>query len=318
MTDAQKRFCDEYLKNLNATEAYKVAYPKCKKDETARANSSRLLTNDNVKEYIEEQMKEREKRTKVTQDMVINELKAIAFSNATDFASVKGNAVIISDTDKLSKDTKKAIVSIKEGKNGIEVATASKLQALELLGRHLGMFKDRVEISKPTSETIEEIDKYINLYSENREYYSYDKAYKNCLLALAYCYSYAVMIDIIKILGSGSSSEESRTEYKEESSYSDIPDEFRNEDGSLVNYYKILWEDEYIESEYEKYVKYTRKDIDKQYKKMAKKYHPDKHADDKEKAEAKFKEIQNAKDILFEYRDRYDEIYLEYFRRKYK
>ena len=161
MTDAQKRFCDEYLKNLNATEAYKVAYPKCKKDETARANSSRLLTNDNVKEYIEEQMKEREKRTKVTQDMVINELKAIAFSNATDFASVKGNAVIISDTDKLSKDTKKAIVSIKEGKNGIEVATASKLQALELLGRHLGMFKDRVEISKPTSETIEEIDKYI-------------------------------------------------------------------------------------------------------------------------------------------------------------
>ncbi|WP_297205319.1 DnaJ domain-containing protein [uncultured Brachyspira sp.] len=189
----------------------------------------------------------------------------------------------------------------------------------EELKNNYNIVKNSIEeFGYPFTIWLEEIDKYINLYSENREYYAYDKAYKNCLLALAYCYSYAVMIDIIKILGSGSSSEESRTEYKEESSYSDIPDEFRNEDGSLVNYYKILWEDEYIESEYEKYVKYTRKDIDKQYKKMAKKYHPDKHADDKEKAEAKFKEIQNAKDILFEYRDRYDEIYLEYFRRKYK
>ena len=45
MTDAQKRFCDEYLIDLNATRAYKVAYPNCKKDETARANGSRLLTN---------------------------------------------------------------------------------------------------------------------------------------------------------------------------------------------------------------------------------------------------------------------------------
>lgn len=161
MTNAQKRFCNEYLKNLNATEAYKVAYPKCKKDETARANSSRLLTNDNVKEYIEKQMKEREERTKVTQDMVINELKAIAFSNATDFAEVKGNTVFIADTNTLDEETKKAIVSIKEGKNGIEVSTASKMQALELLGRHLGMFKDKLEVSKPTSEITEEIDKYI-------------------------------------------------------------------------------------------------------------------------------------------------------------
>ncbi|WP_297245023.1 DnaJ domain-containing protein [uncultured Brachyspira sp.] len=188
----------------------------------------------------------------------------------------------------------------------------------EELKNNYNIVKNSIEeFGYPFTIWLEEIDKYINLYSENREYYAYDKAYKNCLLALAYCYSYAVMIDIIKILGSGSSSEESRTEYKEESSHSDIPDEFRNEDGSLVNYYQILWEDEYVESEYEKYVEYTRKDIDKQYKKMAKKYHPDKHTDDKEKAEAKFKEIQNAKDILFEYRDRYDEIYLEYFRKKY-
>ena len=161
MTDAQKVFCDEYLKSLNATEAYKVAYPKCKKEETINAAASRLLRNVRVKEYIDKQMDERQKRTEITQDMVINELKAIAFTNATEFAKVKGNSVLISDTDKLDGSVKKAIVSIKEGKNGIEISTASKVQALELLGRHLGMFKDKLEVTRPTGEITEEIDKYI-------------------------------------------------------------------------------------------------------------------------------------------------------------
>ena len=56
MTDKQQIFADEYLKDLNGTRAYKVAYPSVKKDETARANASRLLTNANVKKYIDEQL----------------------------------------------------------------------------------------------------------------------------------------------------------------------------------------------------------------------------------------------------------------------
>ena len=191
----------------------------------------------------------------------------------------------------------------------------------EELKNNYNIVKNSIEeFGYPFTIWQEEIDKYINLYSENMEYYAYDKAYKYCLLALAYCYSYALMINTINILrgeSEESKSEETKTEYKEESFYTDIPKEFQNEDGTLANYYQILWEDEYIESEYEKYINYTRKDIDKQYKEMAKKHHPDKHTDNKEKAEAKFKKIKNAKDMLFENRDRYDEIYLEYFRKKY-
>lgn len=52
LTEKQKRFADEYLIDLNATRAYKVAYPSCKKNETARTNGSRLLTNANVSEYV--------------------------------------------------------------------------------------------------------------------------------------------------------------------------------------------------------------------------------------------------------------------------
>ena len=41
----------------------------------------------------------------------------------------------------------KAIAGIKRGKNGIELKLNDKEKALELLGRHLGMFKDRIEVS---------------------------------------------------------------------------------------------------------------------------------------------------------------------------
>ena len=58
MTNAQKRFCDEYLIDFNATRAYKAAYKSCRKDETANVNGSKLLRNTKVKEYIAEKQQE--------------------------------------------------------------------------------------------------------------------------------------------------------------------------------------------------------------------------------------------------------------------
>ena len=49
----QKIFCEEYSKHGNGSLAYKTAYPTCKKDDTARANASKLLANANIKKYIE-------------------------------------------------------------------------------------------------------------------------------------------------------------------------------------------------------------------------------------------------------------------------
>lgn len=147
MTEKQKIFADEYLIDLNATRAYRVAYPSVKRDETARANSSRMLTNANVAKYIADRMQERQKRTEITQDRVLEELAAIAFARATDYAEVKGECVGIKDTDSLTDQQIKAIAGIKEGKFGIELKLNDKEKALELLGRHLGMFKDKVEVS---------------------------------------------------------------------------------------------------------------------------------------------------------------------------
>lgn len=168
MTDAQKRFCDEYLIDLNATRAYKVAYPKCKKDETANAASSRMLRNVKVQEYISEKQKEIEERTEITQDKVIKELANIAFFNIKNIYNNNGTLKAIKDID---EETIRAISSVKvlqkagamkisinmEGKDNevpiehiqeqtIEFKTNDKVKALELLGRHLGMFKEKVTI----------------------------------------------------------------------------------------------------------------------------------------------------------------------------
>ena len=152
MTKKQKIFADEYLIDLNATRAYKVAYPRVKNDDIAAANASRLLRNAKVAAYISERMQERQKRTEVTQDRVIEELAAIAFARATDFVQIVDGCVVLTDTKELSETQIKAIAGIKEGKFGIELKLNDKEKALELLGRHLGMFKDKLEVSGLESE----------------------------------------------------------------------------------------------------------------------------------------------------------------------
>ena len=151
LTAKQKIFAGEYLIDLNATTAYKVAYPKVKKDETAKAAASRMLTNVNVASYVEKRMKDREKRTEITQDMVLKELAKIGFADVTDFVTIedKGTykAVQVKTTDEMPGDKLGAIAGIKEGANGIEIKLNDKGKALELIGRHLGMFKDKLEVS---------------------------------------------------------------------------------------------------------------------------------------------------------------------------
>lgn len=158
LTEKQKKFANEYLKDLNATKAAERAgYAK----KTAGSQGNRMLKNVEIKNEIEKKMKEREKRTEVTQDKVIKELAAIAFARASDYAKVVSRKIKDSEsgrekeiatvklinTDELTDEQIAALSCIKEGKYGIEVSLCDKERALELLGRHLGMWKDKVEVS---------------------------------------------------------------------------------------------------------------------------------------------------------------------------
>lgn len=188
LTEKQKIFVDEYLIDLNATRAYKAAYPKVKNDSTAAAAGARLLRNVKVQSYIEQRMKERVQRTEINQDKVVQELAKIAFSKGTDFVRVamktgyrpilddegdvidyepyEYQAVEILNTDEVPVDSQAAIAGIKQGANGIEVKLNDKVKALELLGRHLGMFSDKLEVTGDMNNpfaglTTEELKKLI-------------------------------------------------------------------------------------------------------------------------------------------------------------
>jgi len=143
LTEKQRRFCEEYLIDLNATRAYKAAYPSIKKESTAAQAGSRMLRNVKVAEHIRERMEDRQKRTEITQDRVLRELAAIAFADVTDIVSFNGGRVVIKPTDDLPRETRKIIAGIKEGQYGTEVKTYDRIRALELLGKHLGMFEPR-------------------------------------------------------------------------------------------------------------------------------------------------------------------------------
>lgn len=151
MTDKQKRFCEEYMIDLNATQAaIRAGYsPK-----TAQQTSHENLLKPVIQNYISQLQAKQSRRTGVSADRVVRELARIAFVNAGDLidpetASVKLDA---------SRDDLAAVQSVKVktfGEDGLEheVKLADKLKALDLLGRHLGLFSGAAEapLAEPES-----------------------------------------------------------------------------------------------------------------------------------------------------------------------
>ena len=155
----QRRFVDEYLIDLNATQAaIRAGYSQ----KTAAVIGAQNLIKLNIQAALSERMKDREKRTEITQDMVLKELAKIGFSdirNAVKWGSsvpmehpdsgemvmVHGLAMIASD--EIDDVTAAAIAEVSEGRQGLKVKFHDKRAALVDIGRHLGMFKDKVELT---------------------------------------------------------------------------------------------------------------------------------------------------------------------------
>ena len=149
MTKKQKLFIEEYLIDLNATQAaIRAGYS----PETAGSIGSENLKKPEIRARIEKAMAERSKRTGINQDRVLMELAKIGFVNISD--------VVDPETAKILPDAKDedlaCIQSIKikptEWGTEREVKMYDKKAALVDIGRHLGMFKDKVEFSGVENE----------------------------------------------------------------------------------------------------------------------------------------------------------------------
>ena len=145
MTKKQKRFCEEYLIDLNATQAaIRAGYS----PETAYSIGQENLKKPELHTRISRAMAERSKRTGINADRVLTELAKIAFVNAADVIDAS-DATFREDA---APEDLAAIQSVKVktfGEDGLEreIKMADKLKALELLGKHLGMFEDRLKVA---------------------------------------------------------------------------------------------------------------------------------------------------------------------------
>ena len=163
----QRRFVEEYLIDLNATQAAtRAGYSPA----TANEQGARLLAHASVKEAIRRGQAARSERTQITQDMVLRELAKIGFSDIRravkwrsslvteedqpdggDVLVVKtivSNTVELIASEDLDDDTAAAISEISQNATGgVKMKMYDKKGALVDIGRHLGMFVERHELS---------------------------------------------------------------------------------------------------------------------------------------------------------------------------
>lgn len=148
LTEKQKKFVEEYLIDLNATQAaIRAGYS----TDTAKDIGCENLAKPNIRTHIDKTIAERSKRTGVNADRVVRELAKIAFVKADDVISID-DATLKHDA---SDDDLAVIQSVKvktiPTKNGEgverEIKLADKLKALELLGKHLGMYTDKIDMN---------------------------------------------------------------------------------------------------------------------------------------------------------------------------
>lgn len=166
LSPKQKTFCEEYIIDLNGLQAaIRAKYSKA----TAQQQSSRLLSNVKVQAYIKVLKDKRSERTEIRADRVLEELAAVGFARIDDFLKVEeqtttdivgfdeegkpisntwtAKSVNIFETDNIDKKKIPAVASIKQTKEGIELKLHDKIKSLELLGRHLGMWKDKIDVT---------------------------------------------------------------------------------------------------------------------------------------------------------------------------
>lgn len=137
MTDKQKRFCDEYLKDLDSIRAYMSSYTNVKDRLTASKAAYNLMIRPHVREYLDEKLKE------------------IESNKIADVAEIMEYLTNVMRGEEQSEE----LMTIGKGNGFTEITreakkptTAERTRAAELLGKRYGMFTDnyKAEISVPT------------------------------------------------------------------------------------------------------------------------------------------------------------------------
>ena len=164
-------FSDEWLKDRNGTEAYKVAHPGTKNDNVAGVSAHLMLKRPHVAEYINKKLDKMSAIAQIDQEWVLNRYKSLVEFSIKDFLDDEGNLKPLSEIPEnvlyAAHGFKSLKQMIKEGKNGKTKITSTLLHdlkfsdkraVLDSIGRYLGMFeKDNLQ-KVPRVITVELVD----------------------------------------------------------------------------------------------------------------------------------------------------------------
>ena len=158
LTPKQERFCQEYLIDVNATQAaIRAGYSKRRADQSGY----QVLRKIEVQATIKRLIHERARRTDIKADSVLQELKRVAFASMTDYATWGPDGIKLVGSERLTPEQTVAVAEISEtttqhgGSKSIKLH--DKLKALELLGRHLGLW-DKNGQTEQTPEWVQMLE----------------------------------------------------------------------------------------------------------------------------------------------------------------
>jgi len=159
-----QRFVTEYIRTLDPSASYLYIHPTHTK-KTSYTASHKLLKKDEILAAVDEKVKERNARVEVTQDQVLREVLNAAMMDPIDLFDEKGN---LKDLSMMPSYVRRCISGIEvealyegRGKDRVLVGYAKRLKLvskdkmLELLGRHVGLFPNRHELSGIGGKPIE-------------------------------------------------------------------------------------------------------------------------------------------------------------------
>jgi len=148
LTDKQKLFIKEYLIDLNATQAaIRAGYSKKNADKIG----PELLGKTRIKEAIKKAMDKRSDRLDITADNVLKELAKIGFSDMRKFTKWGPEGIDLKKSGELSDEDAACVAEVSQSITGaggsIKFKLHDKKGALELLGKHLGIFNEKMELT---------------------------------------------------------------------------------------------------------------------------------------------------------------------------
>jgi phage terminase small subunit len=143
-------FAQELAKGKAQADAYALAG--FKRDD---GHAARLAGDGRIKARVADILGQAAAKTGVEVETVLRELVAVGTADIGRAVEWNGEKVTLKDSASLPAEVRAAISEVRQTRDGVAIKFHSKTAALDMLGRHLGMFKERLEHSGPGGEPIE-------------------------------------------------------------------------------------------------------------------------------------------------------------------